>query len=607
MGTAKKVQNSEQLSKNIYKKFSKLDGAHPFKKVVPGGFVDYPARTRKGGKVRYFNFGLAKEMGLIPKDHPMELTDELEQEILDTFSIIIINEYDQMNGRSYPEEEIKSGTYMATRYLQLQHDDKKGRTSGDGRSVWNGQIKHKGSIWDVSSCGTGATCLSPATSKFGKFFESGDPSISYGCGYSEIDEGYAQALFSEVFHKNQVETERSLGVIEFEKGYSINIRAHKNLLRPSHFFSYLKQGKVEPLKALLDYHIEIERQHDDWNKCPTGDKKYEFFLNKFAQTFGHVAATFENEYIFCWLDWDGDNILMNGGIIDYGSVRQFGMFHSEYRYDDVDRYSTSILEQREKAKYIVHSFAQAVDFILTGEKKSISTFKTHNCLNQFDLSFENERNRHTLFKIGFSEQETTYLLKNHLESVKEYRKIFSYFERAKSSKGIIKINDGITWDAIFCMRDLLRDLPQIMMARQDNVSDEEFIDILKSDYATKEDFKFTPYRRQMISSFQKKYFKLVEIVTKYNKHGLEKQLLSIGMRSSVINKMERVTGDSITFIVDLLVKKRKKMTVGQLYELISEFSTLQEIHPHKIPKLAPSTKVMVKQFFKIVKENREGI
>ena len=33
----------------------------------------------------------------------------------------------------FPEKEMKSGTYMATRYLQLQHDDKKGKTFGSSR------------------------------------------------------------------------------------------------------------------------------------------------------------------------------------------------------------------------------------------------------------------------------------------------------------------------------------------------------------------------------------------------------------------------------------------------------------------------------------------
>lgn len=43
------------------------------------------------------------------------------------------------------------------------------------------------------SCGTGATCLSPATHIFKKFFQTGDPSISYGCGYSDLDDGVTGA------------------------------------------------------------------------------------------------------------------------------------------------------------------------------------------------------------------------------------------------------------------------------------------------------------------------------------------------------------------------------------------------------------------------------
>lgn len=167
MQRAKQIQSK----KSPYSKFSKLDGSHPFKKVLPDGFVDYPARLRKGGKLRFFNFDLAKDMGLIPFDHQNKVTKELEKIILNTFGIIIINEFDQMNNRDYPKKEMKAGTYMATRYLQLQHDDKIGKNSGDGRSVWNGQIKHQGKTWDVSSCGTGATRLSPATTKYNKFLK----------------------------------------------------------------------------------------------------------------------------------------------------------------------------------------------------------------------------------------------------------------------------------------------------------------------------------------------------------------------------------------------------------------------------------------------------
>ncbi len=603
MQTAKNTQNK----KSAYIKFEKLDGSHPFKKVVPQGFVDYPARTRKGGKLRFFNFELAKEMGLIPSDHKNIVTKELEKTILNTFGIIIVNEFDQMNGRVYPTEEMKSGTYMATRYLQLQHDNKQGKSSGDGRSVWNGQVKHKGKTWDVSSCGTGATRLSPATTKFNKFFENGDPSISYGCGYAEIDEGIAQALFSEVFFSNGVETERVLAVLEFEKGYAVNIRAHENLLRPSHFFIYLKQNNFDYVKSLTDYYIESQRNQPGWESCPKLKGKYDFFLRKFAETYGYMAAVFENEYIFCWLDWDGDNVLMDGGIIDYGSIRQFGLFHSEYRYDDVDRYSTSIIEQRDKARYIVQTFAQLVDYIFTGEKKSISLFKKHWSLEQFDQTFEETKNRNILYKIGFAEDDINYLIRNQLPTVKEFRKVYSHFERAKSKKGLVKVSDGVSWDAIFCMRDIMRELPQMIIARKDKITAEEFIDIIKSNYATKKDLELTSYRKKMIKTFQDLYWKLVQINIKHSKKSFDKQILEISMRSSVINKVERVTGDSISVIVEKILKKKNKLSSEQIYTLIKEFSELQNVNPHDTPKLTPATKSMVKQFFEIVKEYREGL
>ena len=138
---------------------------------------------------------MAREIGLISSNHKNILNPDLEKKILETFGIIIINEFDIENCLKFPTKEIKKNKYMATRYVQLQHENKQGKTSGDGRSIWNGQFKGKNGItYDISSCGTGATCLSPATAKYKKNFQSGDPSISYGCGYSEIDEGFVLYL-----------------------------------------------------------------------------------------------------------------------------------------------------------------------------------------------------------------------------------------------------------------------------------------------------------------------------------------------------------------------------------------------------------------------------
>ncbi|MCY4524073.1 MAG: hypothetical protein OXB84_04970, partial [Halobacteriovoraceae bacterium] len=229
---------------NKYAKFQSINGDHCLKNAVPGSFVEYEVRTRHGGKVTIFNFDLAKEMGLIPKDHPDKMSKQLEDAIVDTFAIIIINEYDRMHDIKHPKKDIRPNKYMATRYLQMQHPNKRGKTSGDGRSIWNGQFSHQGTTWDISSCGTGATCLSPATHTEKKFFKTGDPNVSYGCGYSEKDEGLSSVFFSEVLHRNNISTERQLAVIEFNNGYSITVRAGKNLIRPSHIFQYLKQNNL---------------------------------------------------------------------------------------------------------------------------------------------------------------------------------------------------------------------------------------------------------------------------------------------------------------------------------------------------------------------------
>ena len=154
-----------------YPRFRQLDGSHPFQEAVPGGYVPYRARRRSGVRVVWFNFALAREMGLIPAGHPDTLTPPLRRALRQTFGLVIINEYDLKHGPRVSPRDLLPGTYMATRYLQLQHPDRRGTTSGDGRSVWNGTVHHRGKAWDVSSCGTGVTRLCPATATEGRFFQ----------------------------------------------------------------------------------------------------------------------------------------------------------------------------------------------------------------------------------------------------------------------------------------------------------------------------------------------------------------------------------------------------------------------------------------------------
>lgn len=611
MNPIKKGQ-TDVAGKRSYVNFAHLNGEHPFKTQVPGGRVEYKARYRKGGKVAFFNFDLAKEMGLIPKSHATEMNPDLEKEILETFSITIINEYDLMNNIKFPEDEVLPNTFMATRYLQLQHPDKAGRTSGDGRTIWNGTVRHAGVTWDVSSCGTGATKLSPACNINKKFYQTGDPSISYGCGLSEVAEGLETLFFSEVLGKNGFKTERVLAILEYDKGIAINVRANPNLIRPSHFFSHLKQGNFETLKQVTDYYISRQIENKAWEQTTfkSEKEKYNYLAGQVARTFAEMSAKFEDEYIFCWLDWDGDNILMDGGIIDYGSIRQFGLFHAEYRYDDVQRFSTTILEQKQKARYMVQCFAQIADFLSTKKKKSLSHFKNHVVMQNFDKHFMDCKNRNLLSRMGFKKNHVEHLVKNHLAKVTKFRKVFSYFERAKSKRAPYKVADGINRDALFCMRDILREFPQLYLSRGTPLTHAEFMEVIRSSYAKKSDLTLTDIRKKQIDRFQGLYLSLVHNLEKDLNMSRNRHFLELTMRSSVINKYDRVTGDSITFIVAKVQKHRPKLTANELYDLCQQFVTYQNLDPDQktvSTKNPERHKNIMQNFYSIVRECREGL
>ena len=592
-----------------YRKFKSLDGSHPLKELLPDSYIPYKARLRKGGKVVYFNFDLAKEMGLIPKEHDIDLNEALEKQILDSFALLIINEYDELHETEFKPEEIKPGTYMATRYLQPQHDDQIGLKSGDGRSIWNGAIKHKGRTWDVSSRGTGATKLSPATSKYGKFFQSGDPTISYGCGYAELDEAIESVFFSEVLHRNNVSTERTLAVIEFEKGIVIGVRAYENLLRPSHLFRHLKQNNLVSLETMTHYFIDRQESNGRWNSVPTKkDERLEYFLKKQLDYFAKTVAKFEDDYIFCWIDWDGDNVLMDGGIIDYGSVRQFGMYHHSYQFDDDGKYSITITEQKRKARYIVQTFIQLVDALIQGKKTNLKEFASHKLLKEFDIKFEEYKNQNILRKIGFEERLIEALSKE--ASLQVFRKAFSFWERVQAEAGAYELSDGINHDAVFCMRDILRENPQLLMENFEALKPEEFLEIIRSSYAEDEDLFLNQGRKEHIANFQKSYMALVKKAAELEKCSLSKILLNLTVRSSVINKYDRITGDAITMIVSKLLGSKPKFTNCEIYHILERFISYQDLSPDKVElerKLSPREEKLMQTFFIIIRDYREGL
>ncbi len=568
---------------SAYSEFDQIDGEHSFRRAVPAAAVEYQVRTRHGGRVVFFNFRLAKEMGLIPEDHSEHLNEELEEKLLDTFSLVIINEYDIAKKTKFAAEDIRPNTYMATRYLQLQHPNKQGKTSGDGRGIWNGEFNDtKGTTWDVTSSGTGATCLSPAAAQSGKNFKTGDKRVGYGNGYNTLDEGMSAALMSEIFHQNGVKTERTLVIIGFsgdDDGTSINVRVGKNLLRPSHFFCYLKQSRRDELKATVDYFIKREQKNGNWPKHATEAHKYRYFAEEMARTFARSAALFESEYIFCWMAWDGDNVLADGGIIDYGSIRQFGMYYGDYRYDDVDRFSTRLPEQRFKARYIAQCFTQIRDYLLTGEKPNLRKLNNDSTLKLFDEEFEHTTLNLLLEKTGFSPKQREHLITQKKNLACKYRKVFQYFERVRSKRGVYTVPDGENRDAVFCMRDFLREYPKKLIAAV-KLETKDLVKLMAAKNAKPADLEIKPFRSKKLVEFQEFYNQLIQEAAKQvTSKQANRILLELIMRSSVINKKARITGDAAILITANLLRWQKSVRRRSFHEAFEALVEHQMFRP----------------------------
>ena len=501
----------------MYEKFKLIDGTHPWRNVSPDGYVDYQARYRPHGRVLFFNFPLAKEMGLIPSDHPSSISKDLEQAILDTFSLQIINEYDLERGKKFPPETIKPHPYMATRYLQTQHRNKQGKTSGDGRSIWNGYLKSDKLTFDISSRGTGATILSPGAQEAQKVLATGDTTYGYSSGLADLDEMLGSAVMSEIFYRQGIPTERCLAVIGFPDTTAIGVRTAPNLIRPAHMFRYLKQGLHQELKASVDYFIDREVENGFWEIPANEKERYKKALDYFARSYAKLAALLEEEYIFNWLSWDGDNMLASGAVLDYGSIRQFAAKHDKYRYKDVDRYSASLAEQRGWARTIIQVFAQAMAFIESGVKENLNNFKNADCLRVFDETFARERDQRMLWRIGFTPEQIQYLMNNAQKEIRDFDRSLSYFENRKVTKGIEKLPDGFTHNPVFLIRNLLRLLPAYYVAqttsRVDDTSaympDEIFCRIMAASYVGKNDLKPTATTTSHVKNFQECYLRLV--------------------------------------------------------------------------------------------------
>ena len=596
-----------------YPAFAKLDGRHPLQDAVPEGCVLYRARRRHDGQVAWFNFALAREMGLVAETHPDRLNPTLERAILRQFCLVILNEWDLTHGTRVCPRDLLPHPYMATRYLQLQHPSRRGTTSGDGRGIWNGTLTHRGVTWDVSSNGTGVTRLCPATAETGQFLRTANRVASYGCGTAAMEDGLAAALMSETFHRNGIATERVLALLALSDGFAIVVRAARNLVRPAHFFAPLKQQNLPWLRGVADHWLRREEANGALPALPRGRGRYRRLAETVAASFGRTAAVFEREYVFCWLAWDGDNVLTDGGIIDYGSVRQFGLYHRAYRFDDGPRWSTTLPEQRRMARLIVQTFAQARDFLITGRRVPRRTLARDPVLRVFDRSFTGWKERLLLRNAGFPPRTVEILLRRERALVRRFDRAHAYFERARSARGPVPVPDGLTWNAIFSTRDLLRELPRHYLETPKPVPLGTFLRIGLSTYASRHDRRPTRRRREQAAAFQRALLDLVRAAARRTGTTFQEVLAEQARRSARINRFARLTGDGAVWAARKLLRLRRRLPSHRFHELIERFVDDQVLVPERRPRAraaapeAPDLRRALTRLLAVVESNRHGL
>ena len=109
----------------------------------------------------------------------------------------------------------------------------------------------------------------------------------------------------------------------------------------------------------------------------------------------------------------------------------------------------------------------------------------------------------------------------------------------------------------------------------------------------------------------KKYYKaLVDSAASCDKSSTSKILLEMTMRSSIINKFDRITGDSITHIVDYVLSHKKESDSEEIFSILTSFVDYQNFDPREVDKSVTQDKKNIQALVKmksLVQECREGL
>ena len=167
------------------------------------------------------------------------------------------------------------------------------------------------------------------------------------------------------------------------------------------------------------------------------------------------------------------------------------------------------------------------------------------------------------------------------------------------------------------MRSLARELPRHFSRDCRPLPAKEFLKLMKTAYTPKRALKATSGQETKIEALQKAYVSLARSLADLRPGASAEQIrrifLEIGMRSSVINAPNRVTGDAVVSLSERLVREKKGLSRSEFQQVVVELISLQNFTPQKRQKkgepkaLSSRAKALLKTLQEIIWEYREGL
>jgi hypothetical protein len=154
------------------------------------------------------------------------------------------------------------------------------------------------------------------------------------------------------------------------------------------------------------------------------------------------------------------------------------------------------------------------------------------------------------------------------------------------SSGRIAASDGVTWNAIYSTRDLLRELPARWLAGGGPLPPREILEIALSSYASRSDRRPTPHRRRRAAELQRSWLGLVDAVARARRGSREAVLRDLARRAAVIDRRDRITGDAVDYATAEILRQ-PRLRPEQVHRLISGFAASQDLTPGAADPAAP--------------------